>query len=83
MTNSHIAAHVARYIAIVVAKLLQTCSYKAQIHVQCNYIVSRGQTAFFRFSLGWRKKGLVWFTVATRLGTFEVLIYRVIIDLGL
>ena len=35
MTNSHIAAHVARYIAIVVAKLLQTCSYKAQI--QCNY----------------------------------------------
>ena len=44
---------------------------------------SRGQTAFFRFSLGWRKKGLVWFTVATRLGTFEVLIYRVIIDLDL
>ena len=34
---------------------------------------------FFRFSLGWWKKGLVWFTVATRLGTFEALI----IDLGL
>ena len=32
-------------------------------------IVSRGQTAFFRFYLGWREKGLVWFTVATRLGT--------------
>ena len=30
-------------------------------------LVSRGQTAFFHFSLGWRKKGLVWFTVATRL----------------
>ena len=26
-------------------------------------------TAFFRFSLGWREKGLVWFIVATRLGT--------------
>ena len=32
-------------------------------------LVLHGQTAFFRFSLGWRKKGLVWFTVATRLGT--------------
>ena len=32
---------------------------------------------------GGGKKGLVWFTVATRLGTFKVLIYHVIIDLGL
>ena len=46
-------------------------------------VVSRGQTAFSVFLWGGGKKGLVWFTVATRLGTFEVLIYRVIIDLGL
>ena len=38
------------------------------IHIGCR-LVSRSQTAFFRFSLGWREKGLVWFTVATRLGT--------------
>ena len=34
-------------------------------------VVSRGQTAFFRFYLWWRKKGLVWFTHASRLDTFE------------
>ena len=46
-------------------------------------LVSRSQTAFFRFYLWWRKKGLVWFTVGTRLDTFEVSIEHVIIALGL
>ena len=34
-------------------------------------LVSHGQTAFFHFSLWWRKKGLVWFTDATRLNTLH------------
>ena len=46
-------------------------------------LVSRNQTAFFRFCLWWRKKGLVWFTFITRLDTFEVSIKHVIIALGL
>ena len=32
-------------------------------------LVLRGHTAFSHFSLGWRDKGLVWFTVTTRLDT--------------
>ena len=51
--------------------------------LQWSELVSRSQTAFFRFSLWWRKKGLVWFTVSTRLDTFEVSIEHVIIALGL
>ena len=51
---------------------------------RCDMLVSRSQTAFFRFYLWWRKKGLVWFTVGTRLDTFEVSIEHVIgIALGL
>ena len=33
------------------------------------HLVSRGQTAFFRLSLGWRKKSLDQFTSRTRLNT--------------
>ena len=47
------------------------------------WLVSRGQTAFFHFYLWWRKKGLVWFTVATRLDTFRVSIEHISIALDL
>ena len=47
------------------------------------YMSHVARPLFSIFLWGGGKKGVVWFTVATRLGTFEVLIYRVIIDLGL
>ena len=67
-----------------VATIIIHCIIMSRLITIATYVlVSRSQTAFSVFLWGGGKKGLVWFTVATRLGTFEVLIYRVIIDLGL
>ena len=41
-------------------------------YMYCMTVVSHGQTAFSVFLWGGGKKGLVWFTVATCLGTSEV-----------
>ena len=60
----------------VVRALLHTCvfvTFKSNCTV-CEtiiWLVSHGQTAYFRFSMWWWKKGLIWFTDASGLGSVK------------
>ena len=55
-------------VVVTHAKSFVSCLIFELIYV---LLVSRGQTAFFVFICGGGKKGLVWFTDASRLDTFK------------
>ena len=55
----------------VKVQLVRTVRLLPHQSVTTTVLVSRSHTAFFRFYLWWRKKGLVWFAVASRLRTLH------------